>query len=211
MFTGLVEEVGQVLTCNQSEQSMTLTIRCNKILTDLKIGDSIAVNGVCLTATSFTDDSFACDVMPETVIKTNFRHLCPGSPVNLERAMAATDRFGGHLVQGHVDGVGQLIEKQPVENAVLFHFQVPEELTTWMIIKGSITINGVSLTLIDVQPDRCSVSLIPHTLANTQLDQLQIGDQVNIECDLVGKYIAKWTAPFVNRIENQDNPAGVAN
>lgn len=192
MFTGIIEEVGSIQTCHQSGQTMQLTIQCQTVQSDLKIGDSISVNGVCLTVTSFDDQSFTCDVMPETWQRTNFQHLHPGMSVNLERAMPASGRFGGHLVQGHVDGVGILQKKHPCENAVLFHFQASEELTQWMIPKGSIAINGVSLTLVDVNQNRFSVSLIPHTLSATQLNELQIGDEVNLECDLVGKYIAKW-------------------
>lgn len=192
MFTGLIEEIGYVKECKTIDQTMELTIRCKKILSDTQIGDSIAINGVCLTVTKMDHESLTFDIMPETFQHTNLQYLRPSSPVNLERAMAANGRFGGHFVQGHVDGTGTLLEKRPQENAVLFRFAVPGKLTVWMIPKGSIAINGVSLTLIDVQNNSCSVSLIPHTLAATQLNDVQIGEKVNIECDLVGKYIAKW-------------------
>ncbi len=192
MFTGLIEEVGTVERYSTNGQTMELTIRCEKVRSGTKIGDSIAINGVCLTVTKIEDKFLTFDVMPQTFQQTNLRYLRPSSPVNLERAMAANGRFGGHFVQGHVDGMGILREKQPQENAVLFGFEVPEELTVWMIRQGSIAINGISLTLTDVQNDFCCVSLIPHTLEKTQLKDVQIGERVNIECDLVGKYIAKW-------------------
>lgn len=193
MFTGLIEEIGFVERCVANGQTMELTIRCEKILPGTKIGDSIAINGVCLTVTKMSANTLTFDVMPQTYQQTNFRYLRPSSPVNLERAMAANGRFGGHLVQGHVDGTGILCKKQQNENAVIFKFEVPESLTTWMVKQGSIAVNGVSLTLIDVQKNAFSVSLIPHTLAATQLKDVQIGEQVNIECDLVGKYLAKWS------------------
>lgn len=208
MFTGLVEEVGRVATCVKSGQAMKLIIQCKKVLNDLNIGDSISVNGVCLTATAFDDHSFTCDVMPETIERSNFGSLRPQAAVNLERAMAATDRFGGHIVQGHIDGTGRLIEKRPIQNAVLFRFQVSETLTHWMINKGSIAINGVSLTLVEAEEKTCAVSLIPHTLSVTQLDQIQIGEEVNIECDLVGKYIAKWAEPSTHNIKDKLQQAG---
>lgn len=192
MFTGLIEEVGYVERCIATGQAMELTVHCKKIRSGTKIGDSIAVNGVCLTVTKMEHETLTFDVMPQTFQQTNFRYLRQSSPVNLERALAASGRFGGHLVQGHVDGIGTLQQKQPQENAILFGFEVPEELTTWMIDQGSIAINGISLTLIDVQNNSCYVSLIPHTLAKTQLKDVQIGEKVNIECDLIGKYIAKW-------------------
>lgn len=182
---------------------MELTISCQKILSGTNVGDSIAVNGVCLTVTKIGPSTLTFDVMPQTYQQTNFRYLRPFTPVNLERAMPANGRFGGHLVQGHVDGIGTLRKKQPQENAVLFEFEVPESLTVWMVNQGSIAINGVSLTLIDVQENACSVSLIPHTLAETQLKDVQIGEKVNIECDMVGKYLAKWSQQPITNVRQK--------
>lgn len=204
MFTGLIEEIGYVERCLAKGQTMELTIRCEKILPDVKIGDSIAINGVCLTVTNKGANTLTFEIMPQTYQQTNLRYLRPSAPVNLERAMKANGRFGGHIVQGHVDGMGTLRKKQPHENAVIFEFEVPESLTTWMVNQGSIAVNGVSLTLIDVKQHTFSVSLIPHTLAETQLKDVKIGEKVNIECDLIGKYLAKWAQqPLSNFAQKQ--------
>lgn len=192
MFTGLVEEVGVIRQISRSGMAMELTVQCRKVLEGTQLGDSIAVNGVCLTVTRLGSDFFAADVMPETMKRTNLGHLQPSSPVNLERALAAGQRMGGHFVQGHVDGVGTIIERRPFENAVLFGFRVPPELTHYMVEKGSIAVNGISLTLVEVGSDFFTVSVIPHTLRETQLQSARVGDMVNIECDMIGKYIAKW-------------------
>ncbi|SFJ90135.1 riboflavin synthase [Thermoflavimicrobium dichotomicum] len=192
MFTGLVEEVGKVRQVRKSGMAMEIMIACQKVLEGTGIGDSIAVNGVCLTVTRLGSDFFTADVMPETVKRTQFHSLKPDSPVNLERAVAAGQRMGGHFVQGHVDGVGVLEERRPYENATLFRFRVPEELTHFMVEKGSVAVNGISLTLVDVGSDFFTVSVIPHTLQQTQLQYAKIGDPVNIECDMIAKYLAKW-------------------
>lgn len=191
MFTGIIEEMGKVAEIRKQSMAMELAICARKVLEGTKIGDSIAVNGVCLTVTSFNDSSFTVDVMPETMKRTNLGSLRVGSMVNLERALAVGSRLGGHFVQGHVDGEATVIEKIQHENAVLFRFRVSPEHTRYMVEKGSIAINGISLTLVDVGQDWFSVSIIPHTLRETTLQFAQIGDRVNIECDLIGKYVAK--------------------
>ncbi|QKG84274.1 riboflavin synthase [Kroppenstedtia pulmonis] len=192
MFTGLVEEVGHIHSLHRQRNAMQLTICCSRVLEDTKIGDSIAVNGVCLTVTQMGNDRFTVDVMPETMEKSNLGRLSSRSPVNLERAVAAGERFGGHFVQGHVDGTGVVRSCSPYENAVLFQVEVSASLSRWMIEKGSVTVNGISLTLMDVQTNGFTVSVIPHTLEQTQLKHTQPGDCVNIECDMIGKYVDRY-------------------
>ncbi|RAK22237.1 riboflavin synthase alpha chain [Anoxybacillus vitaminiphilus] len=192
MFTGIIEEVGTIEQMKQSGEAIVLTIGARKILEDVKLGDSIAVNGVCLTVTSFTTQSFTVDVMPETVRATSLRTLKRGSKVNLERAMAANGRFGGHFVSGHVDGVGEIIRKEPVANAVYYEIKVPKELRKYMIFKGSVAVDGTSLTIFGLTDDTFTISLIPHTRAETILGDKQVGDIVNIECDVIGKYVEQF-------------------
>ncbi|OYD09766.1 riboflavin synthase [Paludifilum halophilum] len=191
MFTGLVEEVGRIRAVERRGMAMRLSVACQRVLDDVSVGDSIAVNGVCLTVTSFGKDFFDTDVMPESMKKTNLGRCSVGTPVNLERAVAAGQRMGGHFVQGHVDGVGWIQSRTPSENAVLFRFEVPDRLTRWMVDKGSVAVNGISLTLVEWEERAFTVSVIPHTLESTQLKDAQPGDAVNIECDMIGKYVAK--------------------
>jgi riboflavin synthase len=192
MFTGLVEEVGRIGEIRRSGQAMVLKVLCQKVLEGTQLGDSIAVNGICLTATQLGDNYFVADVMPETVKRTHLGKIQSGTYVNLERAVAAGQRMGGHFVQGHVDGTGVLVERTPYGNATLFRFRAPTELTHFMIEKGSIAINGISLTIVDVGSDFFTVSIIPHTLKQTQLQYAKPGDVVNLECDMIAKYLAKW-------------------
>lgn len=189
MFTGIVEDVGTVKALQKNRQSMNITVASPKMTTDVKLGDSIAVNGVCLTVTHFNEQELTMDVMPETVKATNLQLLAVGDPVNLERAMPANGRFGGHFVAGHVDGVGKILRKRPLSNAVYIDIELAEELTSYCIPKGSITIDGTSLTLFAVEKNSVTVSLIPHTYEETILGMKRIGALVNIETDLVGKYI----------------------
>lgn len=191
MFTGIIEDIGIVKTLQTDKQSMKLTILSAKMVEDVKLGDSIAVNGVCLTVTNFTDQELTMDVMPETVKATNLQQLTVGDPVNLERAMPANGRFGGHFVAGHVDGVGKIVRKRPLANAVYIDIELSEDLTNYCIPKGSITIDGTSLTLFYVEQKSVTVSLIPHTYKETILGMKKIGALVNIETDLVGKYILR--------------------
>ncbi len=192
MFTGIIEEVGTIEQMKQSGEAIVITIGAKKILDDVRLGDSIAVNGVCLTVTSFTNRSFTVDVMPETVRATSLRTLTRGSKVNLERAMAANGRFGGHFVSGHVDGIGEIIRKEPVANAVYYDIKVPKELRKYMILKGSVAVDGTSLTIFGLTDDTFTISLIPHTRAETILGEKQVGDIVNIECDVIGKYVEQF-------------------
>jgi riboflavin synthase len=189
LFTGIVEEVGHVRNIKKTPLTMELTIQCQKVLQGTQLGDSIAVNGVCLTVTKMGSDYFTADVMPETMKRTNLSKLSSGVPVNLERAVAAGQRMGGHFVQGHVDGVGQIVERTPYENAVLFRVRVSPELTDYMVEKGSIALNGISLTLVEVGQEDFTVSVIPHTLNETMLRVAKPGDWVNVEVDMIGKYI----------------------
>lgn len=191
MFTGIIEELGTVQNLKQSTQSMELSIQANKILADVQLGDSIAVNGVCLTVKAFDNRYFVADVMPETVKSTSLQQLKRGSTVNLERAMAANGRFGGHIVSGHVDGIATILRKRPVANAVYVDLAMSKELLTNCIVKGSITIDGTSLTIFNVTDSMITISLIPHTYKETVLGMKQVGEIVNIETDLIGKYVAK--------------------
>ncbi|GIN93152.1 riboflavin synthase subunit alpha [Siminovitchia terrae] len=189
MFTGIVEEIGKVLRIDRKVKSFTIHIQAKRILEDVQLGDSIAVNGVCLTVTEFSRSSFQADVMPETFHATSLRMLSPGSMVNLERAMAANGRFGGHFVSGHVDGTGSLLSKKRVENALYMTFQIPEEFKVFVVEKGSIAIDGTSLTIFEASGGKITISLVPHTQAETVLANKNIGDSVNIEFDMLGKYI----------------------
>lgn len=189
MFTGIIEDVGKVQSIAQGQDSMELTISSGKILEDVHLGDSIAVNGVCLTVTRFANKHFTVDVMPETVKSTSLQSLQPGNHVNLERAMPANGRFGGHFVSGHVDGTGIILRKRPAANAVYIDIAISETLSQYCLLKGSIAIDGTSLTIFDLQPRQLTVSLIPHTYRETVLGMKKERDLVNIETDLLGKYI----------------------
>ncbi|MGN7479262.1 riboflavin synthase [Solibacillus silvestris] len=194
MFTGIIEELGTVQNLKQSTQSMELSIRAGKVLEDMQLGDSVAVNGVCLTVKQFANNYFVADVMPETVKSTSLQQLKSGSIVNLERAMAANGRFGGHIVSGHVDGIATILRKRPVANAVYVDLSIAKDLLANCIEKGSITIDGTSLTIFDLTDSVITISLIPHTYKETVLGMKQVGDIVNIETDLIGKYVAKHIA-----------------
>lgn len=192
MFTGIIEEIGNIRRIQRGDLWIALEISAKKVLKDVKLGDSIAVNGTCLTVTSYTDTSFTVDVMPETMKKTSLASLGIGSPVNLERAMAAGDRFGGHFVSGHVDGTGIIKEKKPYGNAVLFTIEAKDEILRYTIPKGSIAIDGISLTVVDTYDSAFTVSIIPHTMQETILKYKNPGDIVNLECDMIGKYIERF-------------------
>ncbi|WP_025723049.1 riboflavin synthase [Paenibacillus polymyxa] len=190
MFTGLVEEVGRIQTISKSGEAMVLGISGSVVLGDLKIGDSVSVNGVCLTAIWIGSKDFKVDVMPETFRSTNLKELRSGSRVNLERAMAASGRFGGHIVQGHVDGTGTIRGVTSDQNAVVFEIEPKNQtLFKYILLKGSITIDGISLTVAQRTGDTFAVSIIPHTLSETALQAKREGDTVNIECDILGKYV----------------------
>lgn len=191
MFTGLIEEMGTLQSVSKRGEAMVLRIQASKIMDDLHIGDSIAVNGVCLTATSFDGKFFLADVMPQTYRHTTLKDLSPGDPVNLERAMQANGRFGGHIVQGHVDGIATITNRTKDANAIRFEFRAQgnEIEPRYLIPRGSITIDGISLTLTKADEEGFAVSIIPHTLQETVLAYKKPGDKVNIECDVLGKYV----------------------
>ncbi|MCR5747595.1 MAG: riboflavin synthase [Lachnospiraceae bacterium] len=193
MFTGIIEEVGKVKKVLSGSRSGEISVSASTVMTGTKVGDSIAVNGVCLTVTKLESDGFTADVMPETLRRTNLGGLKLGSDVNLERAMAADGRFGGHIVAGHVDGTGRIVEMKKEENAVWVKIEAPEDILYYIIEKGSIAIDGISLTVAQVDKDSFSVSIIPHTGEETTLLNKKPGDIVNLENDMVGKYIHKFT------------------
>lgn len=191
MFTGLVEEQGSVVGVESLGDSVRLTLRGPVVTSDASHGDSIAVNGCCLTVIDLDGDAFTADVMQESLTRTALSDLSVGSSVNLERAVAAGARLGGHIVQGHVDGVGSLLERTPSEHWDVLRFSLPAELARYVVEKGSITVSGVSLTVVEVTEDTFSVSLIPTTLADTILGKLTPGDRVNLEVDIVAKYVER--------------------
>lgn len=191
MFTGIVEEKGKAANIVKAEKSIKITILCREILEGTKLGDSIAVNGVCLTVTNIDKNSFTADVMPETLRSTNLQYIKSGDEVNLERALSPMSRFGGHIVSGHIDGTGTIINIDREDNAVWFTIEAASDILRYVIHKGSITIDGISLTVQYTDNKRFKVSVIPHTRDFTVLPLRRIGDMVNIECDIVGKYIEK--------------------
>lgn len=191
MFTGIIEEIGTISAVKPSSNSLQLAIRCSKVLSDVKKGDSLAVNGVCLTVSDFSSNQFTADVMPETVKATTLRTLGLGSPVNLERAMAANGRFGGHIVSGHVDGTGEIVSIRQKENAVYMEISVAADLLKYFIPKGSVTVDGTSLTVFGVTEKGFIISLIPVTQGDSIVGRKRIGDRVNVECDMFAKYIER--------------------
>lgn len=192
LFTGIIEELGTVLKLTSQKDSARLSVEALKILADTQIGDSIAVNGVCLTVTEISAKQFSVDIMYETLRKTNLLDLKPGNKVNLERALQLQTRLGGHLVSGHIDGIGTITALRQVGIAKVYVIAAPPDLVSYLIPKGSIAIDGISLTIVDVGEDTFSVSLIPHTHANTTLGLKGLGSKVNLETDLLGKYVAKF-------------------
>ena len=192
MFTGIIEEIGIIKNIKRGTKSSILTIEGNVIFEDLKLGDSVAVNGVCLTVTTINKNTFTADVMFETLNRSSLGSLNIGSNVNLERAMSANGRFGGHIVSGHIDGTGKIINKKVVDNAVLYYVSADKKILNYIIEKGSIAIDGISLTIVDITNSYFSVSIIPHTLSNTILTQKNIGDIVNLENDCIGKYVKRF-------------------
>ena len=195
MFTGIVEEMGIIKSIRKGASSAVLEIQAQVVLEDVHIGDSIAVNGVCLTATSFTPTTFTADVMHETLNRSSLANLRPGSRVNLERAMAANGRFGGHIVAGHVDGVGTVLQTRKDDNAIWYTIGASPEVLRYVVEKGSITIDGISLTVAKVTDADFSISAIPHTVAVTVLQDRKPGDTVNLETDIIGKYVEKLLTP----------------
>ena len=191
MFTGIIEEVGAVCSVKKGVRSCVLEIKGSKIFDDLKTGDSVAVNGVCLTASEIHGNVFLADVMAETVRRSNLGLLKKGSSVNLERAMSANGRFGGHIVSGHIDGTGIITSLKREENAVWVTITADESLMHYIVMKGSVAVDGISLTVAKVYKDALCVSVIPHTGKETTLLGRKSGDKVSIECDIIGKYVEK--------------------
>jgi riboflavin synthase len=194
MFTGIVEELGSVVALEDQGDAVRLTVHGPLVTSDAGEGDSISVNGCCLTVVSSADGAFVADVMHETLAKTSLGSFEPGTRVNLERAVTPTTRLGGHIVQGHVDGTGTVVSRTPSEHWEIVEVSVPAELERYLVAKGSITVDGISLTVVDVDPDSFTVSLIPETLARTTLGFKQPGDIVNLEVDVIAKYVEKMVA-----------------
>ena len=191
MFTGIIEETGKVEAVAKGSNSAVITIAAVKVLEDIKIGDSIAVNGVCLTVTSISGRKFSADVMAETLRRSSLGSLKHGSMVNLERAMAANGRFGGHIVSGHIDGVGVISSFEKEDNAVWVEIETPAKILRYIVEKGSITIDGISLTVAKLTDSSFAGSVIPHTGEETTLLNRNPGDIVNLENDIVGKYVER--------------------
>ncbi|MBL7161003.1 MAG: riboflavin synthase [Anaerolineales bacterium] len=203
MFTGIVEEMGIVTRLWRTGQGYNLTIRAKTVLTDVKPGDSIAINGTCLTVTDFTSETFTVGLSPETLTRTNLEYLKEGQQVNLERALTPTTRMGGHFVQGHVDGVGNLTKFRPDADALWVTVQTKPDLMRYIVPKGFIALDGVSLTVVDVFDDSFTITLVAYTQQHITLPQQQVGYKANIEVDILGKYVEKIIA------QRSDQPDGI--
>ncbi|MBN1199009.1 MAG: riboflavin synthase [Bacteroidales bacterium] len=191
MFTGIIEEVGVVDAVRRGAKAIVLEVKAQRVLEGLRFGDSISVDGVCLSVTKLNNQGFSVDVMPETMTRTSFHRLKPGSRVNLERALRLSDRLGGHIVSGHIDGTGRIVERRREENAERFRIEAAPQILHYIVTKGSVAIDGISLTVIDADPHSFSVGIIPLTQQETTILSKQAGAEVNIECDLIGKYVEK--------------------
>lgn len=207
MFTGIIEELGCVKSIRKGAASAVLCIEAPGILADTRIGDSIATNGVCLTVTSNDGHSFTADVMHETLRRSSLGQLVAGSKVNLERAMALGERFGGHIVSGHIDGTGKILRIERDDNAYWYSISAPQSILRLIIEKGSVAIDGISLTVAAVERDSFKVSVIPHTRAVTNLGSKQVGDTVNLENDVIGKYVE---ALMRKEEHNANEPSGLS-
>ncbi len=192
MFTGLIEEIGKISKITRGRNSFQFGIQAKKVLNDLKLGDSVATNGACLTVVELSETGFTVDIMAETVKRTNFNQLKIGDSVNLERALRLSDRLGGHLVSGHIDGTGKIISKKTEDIATVFSIEASKELLDKMIDKGSIAIDGISLTLLEISESYFQISIIPHTAKETTLLEKNMGAIVNLETDMIGKYIFRF-------------------
>lgn len=195
MFTGIIEDIGHIesIEAINNYAGLLLTIASEKIVSDVNLGDSISVNGICLTVTNYTDTNFQVEVMPETILKTSLEGIANNSRVNLERAMKANARFGGHIVSGHIDGIGKITAIEADGIANWYTVQTSEPLMRYIIMKGSVAIDGTSLTVAGVEGDTFKVSIIPHTSEQTIFSTYQVGTIVNLENDIVGKYIEQFT------------------
>ncbi len=199
MFTGIIEEKGRINRIRMEDDSALIAIDCSKVLVETKIGDSIAVNGACLTVRELRENGFLADVMVETLQRTALSTLGAGDGVNLERAMAMGGRLGGHLVSGHVDGRGRVLRQRNEGIARIISIAAGKELLQEMVMKGSIAVDGISLTIMELNENFFSVSIIPHTMTETTLGYAKIGDLVNLETDLIGKYVRRFLAPKIEK------------
>lgn len=192
MFTGIIEAVGSIAAITPKGEDVTIKVNSQQLdMADVKLGDSIATNGVCLTVISMTNTTYSADLSLETLKKTGFSHYKVGDPVNLEKAMLATSRFGGHIVSGHVDGVGEIVERNHVGRAIEFWINHPHALSKYIAEKGSITVDGISLTVNDLRKDAFKLTIVPHTSAETTIDSFQVGRKVNLEVDVMARYIER--------------------
>lgn len=205
IFTGIIEETGTINRIDRGINSSRINIKARTVLEGTKIGDSIAINGVCLTVTSLGNSHFTADIMAETLAKTNLGQLSGGQPVNLERAVRLGDRMGGHLVQGHVDGIGFIAEQKKMDIATILRIKAEQDLLGYVVKKGSIAIDGISLTVVDVLADSFTISLIPHTSANTTLGYKKPGDSVNLETDIIGRYVERLIRKSTDQQKNGMN------
>ena len=199
MFTGIVEELGTIEGIEELSDAIRLTVRGPHVTVDAGLGDSIAVNGCCLTVAERDGETFTADVMRETLEKTSLGDLTPGARVNLELAVTPQTRLGGHIVQGHVDGTGQVRRRTPSEHWEVVEVSLPAAIARYLVPKGSVTVDGISLTVVDVGPDSFTVSLIPETLARTTLGFKQAGDRVNLEVDVIAKYVERLLDPTTQK------------
>ncbi|WP_428772120.1 riboflavin synthase [Vibrio sp.] len=192
MFTGIIEAVGTLTSITPRGEDISVTVQAGKLdMADVKLGDSIATNGVCLTVVAMTADSYTADLSLETLSKTGFAHYQAGDRVNLEKAMLPTTRFGGHIVSGHVDGVGEIVERHQVGRAIEFWVALPDELAKYVAQKGSITVDGISLTVNDLRKDAFKLTIVPHTGSETTIDGFQVGRKVNLEVDVLARYMER--------------------
>jgi len=206
LFTGIVEEVGEIRGIKKGEKSSILSIKANKVIEDVKLGHSICTNGVCLTVTNIYGNIFDADVMAETLRRSNLGELKVGSKVNLERALSAKGRFGGHIVSGHIDGVGKIVSLEKEDNAIWVTIEAKENILQYIVEKGSIAIDGISLTVAYVDDKVFKVSIIPHTGKETILLSKTSEDTVNLECDVIGKYVEKLlTFQSGKKVEKKDS------
>lgn len=203
MFTGIIEELGTVAGIEEQGDALRLTIEASTVLTDAGLGDSIAVNGCCLTVVTNDGSQWTADVMQESLDKTSLGDLKVGDRVNLERAVTVDKRLGGHIVQGHVDGVGTVVSRTPSEHWEVVEIALPEAMSKYLVDKGSITVDGISLTVVEAGDDRFTVSLIPETLARTTLGWRQPGDRVNLETDVIAKHVEKLVRAYAQDAINQ--------
>ncbi len=211
MFTGIVEELGSVAAVEDQGDAIRLTIAADTVLEGTGLGDSISVNGCCLTVAELGDGTWTADLMQETLDKTSLAGVVAGDPVNLERAVTVDKRLGGHIVQGHVDGVGEIISRSPSEHWDVVEISLPTHLARYLVDKGSITVDGISLTVVEARDASFSVSLIPETLARTTLGSRRVGDRVNLEADVIAKHVEKLLASglvdrFTPAPTTQENP-----